>query len=256
LNGQGCPTCGTESAVNKKTKSTNEYIKEAKQVHGDIYDYSETIYKHYLIKIKIICKKHGIFETIPGAHLQGSDCPTCVTESKTKTTEEFIKEAIELHGDRYDYSCTIYINALTKLDIKCKKHGIFKQIPNMHVKQKRGCPKCPYNGFSQKQLDWLNYIAKRDNIYIQHAMNDGEFRIGKYLVDGFCKETNTVYEFHGDFFHGNPKFYKPFDINPLTKKMYGDLYITTLEKAVYIMNQGYILIMIWEYDWDQLVKTL
>ena len=48
---------------------------------------------------------------------------------------------------------------------------------------------------------------KRDNIYIQHAINDKEYLIEgtRYHADGFCKDTNTIYEFHGDYWHGNPK---------------------------------------------------
>ena len=86
-------------------------------------------------------------------------------------------------------------------------------------------------------------------------MNDGEFRVGKYKIDGYCKETNTCYEFLGDLWHGNPSLYKHFDVNPVNKRYYGDLYISTLEKQVYIMNQGYIYISIWEDEWDEMVKN-
>lgn len=73
----------------------------------------------------------------------------------------------------------------------------------------------------KKQIAWLNYLSKQNNIHIQHAMNYGEYKIPntRYRVDGYCKETNTIYQFHGDFFHGNPKFYKSHDINPVNKKI-------------------------------------
>ena len=53
--------------------------------------------------------------------------------AKKKTTEEFIKDSIEVHGDKYDYSKSEYINAKTKIIIICPKHGEFEQKPNNHL---------------------------------------------------------------------------------------------------------------------------
>ena len=51
---------------------------------------------------------------------------------------------------------------------------------------------------------WMDHQAKQENNRILHKLNNGEeIRIGPYLVDGYCPETNTVYEFLGDFFHGH-----------------------------------------------------
>jgi hypothetical protein len=72
----------------------------------------------------------------------------------------------------------------------------------------------PENGFFSQQIHskisllWLKYISNLFEINIQHARNSkGEFRIGKYYVDGYCEETNTIYEFHGCYFHGCPRCY-------------------------------------------------
>ena len=58
---------------------------------------------------------------------------------------------------------------------------------------------------------YLGY--EEQEVSIQHAEKGGELRIPigeSYIqVDGFCKETNTVYEFHGDIFHGNPETEDP-----------------------------------------------
>lgn len=131
----------------------------------------------------------------------------------------------------------------------------FNQMPTDHLKG-AGCPKCCKKQHSKQQIEWLEYIAKRDNINIQHAMNDKEFKVGKYRVDGYCKETNTVYEFNGIFYHGHPKFFKPLKLNSVCKKTYGELYIATLEKQLFIENQGYNLVTIWEHEWKALKQTL
>ena len=58
---------------------------------------------------------------------------------------------------------------------------------------------------SNKAVKWLSWLAETEEIDIEHARNGGEKRIGGYSVDGFCEERNTVYEFHGCFWHG--KYY-------------------------------------------------
>ena len=58
--------------------------------------------------------------------------------------------------------------------------------------------------YSQEAIQWLDYISKTENVHIQHAENGGEYRINNYKVDGFDRANNTVYEFHGCFWHGHP----------------------------------------------------
>ena len=79
LLGQGCPKCGIE----KKFLTTKEFIKKAKQIHGNTYDYSKVNYIKNTEKVKIICSIHGEFEQIAGTHIRknGRGCPTC-SESK------------------------------------------------------------------------------------------------------------------------------------------------------------------------------
>jgi hypothetical protein len=73
-------------------------------------------------------------------------------------------------------------------------------------------------------------------------------------VDGFDSETNTVYEFYGDYYHGNPKIYKKDDVNPTTKCSYGLLYENTQKREQDLKNAGYNVISVWESDWKILIK--
>ena len=63
--------------------------------------------------------------------------------------------------------------------------------------------------FSKSSIEWLEYIMKTQGIHIRHAANSvhGEKRIENFSVDGFCEETNTVYEFLGCYYHGHCKYY-------------------------------------------------
>jgi len=53
------------------------FIKRAKNTHGDIYDYSKTIYNGYHEKLKINCRTHGIFEQRAKHHISKSGCQKC-----------------------------------------------------------------------------------------------------------------------------------------------------------------------------------
>ena len=135
LHSKGCNICS-----GKTQKTTKQFIEEARKVHGDKYDYSKVEYVNASTKVCIICPIHGEFWQNPANHLQGQGCPAC-GNVKHKTTEDFIKEARKVHGDKYDYSKVEYKNANTKVCIICPIHGEFWQTPHMHL-QGKGCKKC------------------------------------------------------------------------------------------------------------------
>lgn len=97
-----------------------------------------------------------------------------------------------------------------------------------------------------------------DGVEIQTTENGGEYLVPgtKYKVDGFCAITNTVYEFHGDFWHGNPATQDPNSIHPVSLRTMGELYERTMAREKVIRNLGYNLVTIWESDWNQLKGNL
>lgn len=121
-----------------------------------------------------------------------------------------------------------------------------------------GCPECNNNRmYSKVAIEWLDNISNEEEFYIKHGANEGEYYIeGVGYVDGFCEETNTVYEFHGDFFHGNPEVYPDREAkNRLNGKTYEELYQATLIRSQKIRDLGYNLIEMWEKDYrDSLRK--
>lgn len=122
------------------TKTTIQFVSEAKEIHGDKYDYSNTIYVRSDKKVTIKCPKHGYFWQVPSEHLRGQGCPECAG-NKRKTTLEFIEESKNIHGNKYDYSKAEYINGRTKVCIICPTHGEFWQIAGSHISG-FGCPQC------------------------------------------------------------------------------------------------------------------
>lgn len=121
------------------------FIQRANIKHGNKYDYSLVQYTGMKTKVEIICPKHGSFWQIPASHThktQRCGCKKCSIEETKKTTEEFIQEAQEIHGDKYSYEQTIYTNVYEKVNIKCIIHGFFSQSASDHIHSKAGCPKC------------------------------------------------------------------------------------------------------------------
>lgn len=116
-----------------KKLTTEEFIIRAKIKHNNKYGYSLVTYNNSKEKIKIKCEEHGIFEQIPNSHLNGKGCSKC-SGLYQPTTEEFIKSAKLIHGDKYDYSLLVYKGNKIKSKIICKEHGIFEQTPNNHLK--------------------------------------------------------------------------------------------------------------------------
>ena len=102
-----------------KKKTTAEFIQEAKQIHGDKYDYSKVTYINSCSKVYIICPIHGEFWQEANSHLMGHGCPKCNGEIKS-CAEDFINKATKLYDNKYDYSKVKYINNNhTKVCIVC-----------------------------------------------------------------------------------------------------------------------------------------
>jgi G:T-mismatch repair DNA endonuclease (very short patch repair protein) len=94
--------------------------------------------------------------------------------------------------------------------------------------------------FSNGSITWLNTFSN-----VQHALNGGEINICGKKVDGFNKETNTVYQYHGCFWHGCPKCYNEDTINNKNHETMGDLYEKTKERNKQITDAGFTLIEMW-----------
>ncbi len=116
--------------------------------------------------------------------------------------------------------------------------------------------------YGQLSLEWLEYKAQTMGIFIQHKFNKGEQRIGQHNlpVDGFCKNLNMVFQFHGCLFHGcqleNCPITKGMSINPINNKSLAELNSDTQLKELYIKELGYKLKVIYECEWNENKKSI
>jgi hypothetical protein len=207
LTGYGCKKCAGHN------KTTFEIIDKFIKIHGDHYDYSKVEYINAKTKVIIICKQHGEFLQIPNIHLHGSGCNQCGISSasikQSKTTSQFVVNAIKIHGDQYDYSQVEYIKSLILVTIICKIHGEFRQIPKHHL-HGCGCPKCGKLQQQKKQSKTTaQFIEKAKEIHGDtYDYSTVEYINAKVIVNIICKihgEFTTTPDSHITHKSGCPK---------------------------------------------------
>lgn len=163
-----------------KFSNLDDFVKKAKKVHNDKYDYSKAKYKSAKTKIEILCLKHGKFYQNPNNHLQGKGCPKCKGGVKFKLGD-FVELAKEVHNDKYDYSKVKYKNAKTHIVIICSKHGEFIQLADSHIRG-HGCPKCQYEKLKEcfsgeknwnSRLTWKQ-VSEIKNKYIPYKYSQNK----------------------------------------------------------------------------------
>lgn len=106
----------------------------------------------------------------------------------------------------------------------------------------------PYrNGHGQSEEIFIKRIENQLDLKIER-----QFKIPgtNFRVDGYCRETNTIYEFLGDYWHGNPEKYKPEMVNKNCNEPFKNLYGETLKRFEIIATGGFKIKFVWENDFN------
>lgn len=109
------------------------------------------------------------------------------------TTDDFIRRALEIHGNRYDYSKTKYVNAKTKVIVTCPEHGDFETTHSNHLGNKRGCPKCGIKkNATARTLSQEEVVARIKQI--QPSLD-----LSKFAYSGMNSKSTFICQVHGEF---------------------------------------------------------
>lgn len=175
-------TPNIKTAVFPKLYNINRYKKLHKFNH---LDFSNCKYTDALDYTTVICRKHGEYQTKPNWILNNRGCPLCAEDIRgnclRSNIKEFRKKANKVHGEgTYDYSKSIYLSALKKLEIGCnvEGHSTFWQKPNGHLGGE-GCPICNKGGYSK--TDYIRQAKGREGVvYLLRCFNESEefYKIG------------------------------------------------------------------------------
>ena len=235
LNGEGCQKCSNEETSKRLSLGRDEFIRRATEVHGGKYDYSLVDYKKQDIEVDIICPIHGVFSQKPEYHMNGSQCPECAKVTRAMNhfmgTEKFIERAREVHGDKYDYSKTVYSGIYSPVTILCPDHGEFTQKANDHLCG-CGCQECgrQFSKYENEIYQFIKNILPSDEVIIK---NDRIILLGNEL-DIYIPNKKIAFEFDGLFWHN--------EINKPDKKYH-------LLKTEMCEKKGIHLIHIFEDEW-------
>jgi hypothetical protein len=239
---------------------------KAIQVHGDTIDLSQANFQTWAEKVTIGCKvcDHWWTVTPNNLILRKSKCPKCSMKKRInkphtgkhhrnvrKTTCEFVNEAIAKHGDKYDYTQTVYVTQCEHVEIICRQCNLnFKQTPVMHLHgnagRGNGCPRCARNIVASSciEKEWLDKIGVPLERRQDWISLDGR----SICVDALWK--NTVYEFLGKFWHGDPRQYNHAKLNKLAGKTFGELYNNTVER-INKLSLLFNVVYVWEIDYHK-----
>lgn len=191
LQGVGCAKCGIERVVKKRRLPLSEILKRAREVHGNKYDYTQCTITNF----QPVCRLHGVFKQSYKAHCNGQGCPKCNVGGKLSTAS-FVKRCQQYHGDKYDYSCTVYEGFKNQVMINCPSHGVFSQLPEVHLRGS-GCPKCANSGVSDVEKEVFSLV----NTLVPDAVHSYRKLIAPKEVDIYIPSKNIAIEFNGLYWH-------------------------------------------------------
>jgi hypothetical protein len=251
--GGGCTKCYHDSLK----YSFEEYCALANKVHNNKYTYIRIIETPLDGKDRLIeyyCTEHNltVIQTVSNHMNDGNRCPKCVEDITRWGLEEFIIEARKIHENKYNYIELDCSERTTKVIIECPKHNrIFTQLCGQHLVGK-GCKDCARQRRTRTATAWLNYMGiPEDDEHREVRINlESNF----YYADGFDPITNTIYEFYGDYYHGNLNIYDPNKYNKTTHCTHGELNKRTIIRENNLLSAGYKIITIWESDWNDFKK--
>ena len=253
LQGATCRKCSYIKRGDLYRLTKEEFIEKANKIHNNKYDYSLIEYINFDSKLKIKCINNHIFIQNAYVHLTGRGCNICC--GYYVDTNIFIEKANKIHDNKYDYSLVDYKSAFEPIKIICKIHGIFIQTPTRHFTS-HGCYKCSIS-YSKPQIEWIEFIINKLKLDIEYKNNTGEYKIldSRYHADGYHRDSNTILEFQGCFYHGCYEcFPNRNDMNKVIKKTHKELYQKTIKKKKYCINNGFKFLQIWECYWNNIKK--
>lgn len=246
---QKCPKC---SPI---VRTFQDFVKKSHKNHGDVFHYSYHLVEWVNVNtpVKIWCNYcQWAFMQRPSEHMRSKGCRKC-SNCYRRNHQEFEQEAHLKFDNKFQY-LSQYVHCDQKILINCPNHGEFWQTPWIHLHSKAGCPQCSHSGVSIGETEWLDFRG---------LLNTNQFRqvltyvAGKrFKFDGFDAQTNTVYEYYGDYWHGNinlPKFARN-KMHPECGVTYGELYDRTMARQKILEDNGYTMITIWESDWEKMKK--
>ena len=186
-------------------------------------------------KIRFLCPNGHHSSMCWYSFRKGTRCKECA-HTRKRTAEE-IKKAVLSRG--YIFVSTGSSNKKRYIVCICPK-GHEQKVLWCNFIKGQGCRICSRGNVSRISQKWL------DSLGIPKEFREYRIKELGLRVDGFDPVTNTVYEFLGDYWHGNPKIFSPEEINRVNKRTFGELHKEWLSRKKLLVEKGFKVKYIWE----------
>ncbi len=246
LGKQGCNKCGIDRAANAVRLTNLEFITRAIEIHKDKYNYSLVDYHSISDYVNIICSVHGIFKQRAYSHLNGQGCIEC-SPTKKQDQQTFLYRAMAIHGSKYSYAKSIYIDINTKIIVTCPKHGDFQITPHSHLNRKSGCAICK-ESFGERIV--RQYLDQHEFSYAQQwKFNSDDVRRMRFDFVVWHEDSLYVIEFQGKQHYVPVSFSSDNSEDVKIRNLY-TIATRDKKKRLYCANQGYTFLAIpfWQID--------
>ena len=181
-----------------RRRSLEEFIAQARSIHGDKYTYDQVEYKNDSTKVVVTCPKHGNFTITPDSHIHSKNgCKKCAHEriglQSRMAQDEFILRSSAIHSNFYSYDKVNYRDSHTKVVITCPVHGDFMQLPYHHLNG-HGCKHCATALTREKES-----ISTEEFILRARACHTIKYDYSKVEMKGANERVCIICPEHGEF---------------------------------------------------------
>lgn len=255
-----CKFCGKEISFDKKHGYYHIFCSRNCQLE---YNLKNSLYSeiHYCI----FCGNPSKYDEKLKRWRKTCCSPECLKKAQRIAQHCGVKNRIKIKIDKDELYDLFIIQNKSRAEVskyfKCSEANI-KKICKTYgiVKNQKDALKNTYNTKLEKygnayytnndiisvaETTWLNKVG------VPNDLNHRQVVLGEYRVDGFIPETNTIYEFLGDYWHGNPKLFAKNEFNKHNEISMGELYRKTFERFDNLKNMGYNINYIWESDFNK-----
>lgn len=204
----GCKRCGIERRVDASRLDGNEELAKLQELFPTYADFAFEggTYTKVTDKVSFFCPEHGKQSVRLSALKTGVGCGVCNTlkglENRKLSLEEFLARAKAVHGDRYDYSKSVYKSTQTDIEIVCKEHGAFWQNTYHHMKGS-GCPRCFFDSRSEVFLPFTTFLSRAVEVHgDRYTYSDTGYTGVNSEVEIRCKEHGVFLQRGSDHLAG------------------------------------------------------
>lgn len=206
LRGVGCPGCKAESTHQRCSKGFDQFVKDARAVHGRRYEYSGD-YFNSGTPLNISCRLHGAFLQTPASHLHGGGCPVCAQAQRVRAMvmshAEFVTRARKIHAGKGFTYPERYRRNDEKIGIRCQRHGLWRQSPNNHL-HGFGCPKCQAVESSRRQrISHAAFVAKARKVHGKKFSYPEKYQTAVIPIRIVCPKHGEFWQIPNSHLSGN-----------------------------------------------------